>query len=442
MLEGVKAALSKFLRSTDYEKAVEEFVRDLQRELLKSDVNVKLVLELSQRIKERALKEPPPSLVSRRDWFVKIVYDELSRFFGGDVEPRVDPPRIPWIIMLVGVQGSGKTTTAGKLALFYQRRGYKTGLVSTDTYRPGALDQLKTLAERVGALFYGEASGDPEAIAERGVRELLSRGAEIVIVDTAGRHGYGEEERLLEEMKRISKRINPDEIMLVIDASMGQKAYDLAKRFHSYTPVGAIIVTKLDGTARGGGALSAVAATGASIKFIGLGEKLEELEVFKPRRFAGRILGLGDLEGLLERLKEIEDAKALEETAEEIARGKITLRALYRQLKAAKSMGSLSKILQYLPGTGLFLNVSKETLKLGDEKIRKWLAIMDSMTYEELDNPDIIDKSRIRRIAVGSGVEVEDVKELLSHYKSMKKLLAKLKRDKTLLRRLGLGDLA
>ncbi|MEM4928222.1 MAG: signal recognition particle receptor subunit alpha, partial [Acidilobaceae archaeon] len=376
MLEGIKTALSRFLSSATYEKAVEEFVKDLQRELLKSDVNVKLVLELSQRIRERALKEPPPSIVSRREWFIKIVYEELSRLFGGDSEPEVEPPKLPWIVMLVGVQGSGKTTTVGKLAFFYSRRGYKVGVVSTDTYRPGALEQLKTLAERAGAFFYGERSGDPAEIAKRGVKELISRGAQVIIVDTAGRHGYGDEEKLLEEMKRIAEEVKPDEIMLIIDAAMGQKAFDLARRFHSFTPIGSIAITKLDGTARGGGALSAVAATGAQIKFIGTGEKIEELEVFRPKKFVARILGLGDLEGLLERLKAVEEFRLLEETAEDVTKGKITLRAIYRQLRATKNIGSLSKILQYLPGAGLFLNVSKDTLKLGDEKIKKWIAIM------------------------------------------------------------------
>ncbi|MEM1927368.1 MAG: signal recognition particle receptor subunit alpha [Acidilobaceae archaeon] len=441
MLDGVRAALQRFLGSSNYEKAVEEFARDLQRELLRSDVNVKLVIEVTQRIKERAFKEPPPSMVSRRDWFTKIVYEELARLFGGDSEPRVDPPRTPWVMMLVGVQGSGKTTTAGKIAFFYSKRGYKTGLVSTDTYRPGALEQLKTLAERVGAFFYGESSGDPADIAERGVRELVSRGAQVIVIDTAGRHGYGSEEKLLEEMRRLAERIKPDEIVLVIDAAMGQRAYDLARRFHSVTPIGSIAVTKLDGTARGGGALSAAAATGAQIKFVGVGEKLEELEVFRPRRFAARILGLGDLDTLLEKLKMIEEARELEEAAESLARGRLSLRLVYRQLKATRSMGSLSKIIQYLPGAGLLVDVPKDVLKLGDERIKKWMAILESMTYEELDNPDIIDKSRIRRIAIGSGASPDEVRELLTYYKTMKKLAAKLKRDKSLLRRLGLGDI-
>lgn len=438
MLEGVRAAIARFLSGGHYERAVEEFIRELQRDLLRADVNVKLVFQLTQRIRERALREEPPPGASRRDWFVKIVYDELSQFFGGDREPSVDPPRRPWVILLVGVQGSGKTTSAGKLALFYARRGYKVGLVSTDTYRPGALQQLKTLAEKAGAMFYGVDSGDPAEIAYDGVRSLKARGAEVIVVDTAGRHGYGEEEALLVEMRRIAERVKPDEVILVIDAAMGQKAYDLASKFHKYAPVGGILVAKTDGTARGGGVLSAVAATGATVKFIGYGEKLEELEVFKPRRFVARILGLGDLESILERLKTLEEARELEEAAKEIVKGKLNLRIVYRQLKTARRMGPLARVLQMIPGLTLAPEVVRDAAKLGEEKIDKWLAIMESMTYEELENPDMVDKSRIKRIAMGSGTTAEDVKELLNYYKNLKNLIKKLKRDRRLLRKLGL----
>ncbi|MEM0365888.1 MAG: signal recognition particle protein Srp54 [Acidilobaceae archaeon] len=438
MLEGLRDAIRKFITGGHYERAVEEFIRDLQKELIRADVNIKLVLDLTRKIREKALKEEPPPGISRRDWFIKIVYDELSAFFGGDIEPRVDPPKTPWIILLIGVQGSGKTTSAGKLALYYSRKGYKTGLLSTDTYRPGALQQLKTLAELSGALFYGEDNGDPAEIARRGVMDLIERGAEIIIVDTAGRHGYGEEAALLEEMRRIAEYINPNEIIMVIDASIGQKAYDLASRFHKYTPIGGILVAKADGTARGGGVLSAVAATGAVVKFVGTGEKLDELEVFRPRRFVARILGLGDIEGLLERIKAIEEARKLEDTAKELMKGKLTLRLIYSQFKTLRRMGPLAKVLQMLPNIPLTSETLREAAKLGEEKIDKWIAIMESMTYEELDNPEIIDKSRLKRIAIGSGATVEEVKELISYYKNLKNLIKKLRRDRSIIKRLGL----
>ncbi|MCE4604997.1 MAG: signal recognition particle protein Srp54 [Desulfurococcales archaeon] len=439
MLDGVRKAVQKFIKGGGtYQKAVQEFIKDLQRELIKADVNVKLVFQLTKRIRERALKEEPPPGVSRRDWFIKIVYEELSSLFGGDTEPEVRPKKTPWIIILFGVQGSGKTTTAGKLARYYTRMKYKVGLVAADTHRPGAYDQLKTLANKAGALFYGETRGDPAEIAERGVKELLSKGAEIVIIDTAGRHGYGSEKALLDEMKNIVDKIKPDEVILVIDAAIGQKAYDLASAFHKAAPIGSIIVTKMDGTARGGGVLSAVAATGAQIKFIGTGEKIEELEPFRPKRFVARVLGLGDLESLLERVRSLEEAQKLEEVTEDMLKGKVTMRTLYRQLKAMRKMGPLGKILQMLPGASLVAQLDEEKLKLGEEKIDRWLAIIESMTYEELDNPEIIDKRRMRRIAMGSGTRVEEVRELLSYYKNMKTLMKKLKRDRRILKRLGL----
>ncbi len=439
VLDGVRKAVQRFVKGGGtYQKAVNEFIKDLQKELIKADVNVKLVFDLTKRIRERALKEEPPPGASRRDWFIKIVYEELSNLFGGDREPEIRPKKIPWVIVLFGVQGSGKTTTAGKLAYYYTRMKYKVGLVAADTHRPGAYDQLRTLALKSGAMFYGEKSGDPAEIALRGVKELISKGAEIIIVDTAGRHGYGGEKALLEEMKSIVDKVKPDEVILVIDAAIGQKAYDLAANFHKASPIGSIIVTKMDGTARGGGVLSAVAATGAPIKFIGTGEKIDELEPFRPKRFVARILGLGDLESLLERIKSLEDAEKLEKLTEDMIKGKITMRTIYRQLKAMRRMGPLGKILQMLPGGGLLAQLDEEKLKLGEEKIDKWLAIIESMTYEELDNPEIIDKRRMRRIAIGSGTRVDDVKELLSYYKSMKTMMKRLKRDRRILKRLGL----
>jgi len=442
VLEGVREAVRKFLGGgRSYEESVNEFIRDLQRELIRADVNVALVKQLTDRVRERALKQEPPPGVSRRDWFLKAVYDELVSLFGGEGEPRVMPRKLPWVILLVGVQGSGKTTTAGKLARYYSSRGLRVGLVSADTYRPGALEQLKTLAQQAGVMFYGEQSGQAEEIAKRGVSELLSKGAQLVIVDTAGRHGYGDEVGLLEEMKRIAEAVRPDEVMLVIDAAIGQRAYDIARRFHEATPVGSIVVTKLDGTARGGGVLSAVAATGARVKFVGTGEKIEELEPFNPQGFVARVMGLGDIRALLERVREAEaEEKALKVVEEDIAKGRVTMRTIYAQLKSIRRLGPLSKLLEMLPTASLPVKVGDEQVKLGEEKIRKWLHIIESMTYEELDDPEIIDRSRMRRIALGSGTTVADVKELLTYYRSVKAILKRFRRDRSLLRRLGLTE--
>jgi signal recognition particle subunit SRP54 len=442
VLEGLREAVRKFLGGgRSYEESVNEFIRDLQRELIRADVNVALVKQLTDKVRERALKQEPPPGVSRRDWFLKAVYDELVSLFGGEGEPRVMPRKLPWVILLIGVQGSGKTTTAGKLARYYSSRGLRVGLVSADTYRPGALEQLKTLAQQAGVMFYGEQSGQAEEIAKRGVSELLSKGAQLVIVDTAGRHGYGDEAGLLEEMRRVAEAVRPDEVMLVIDAAIGQRAYDIARRFHEATPVGSIVVTKLDGTARGGGVLSAVAATGARVKFVGTGEKIEELEPFNPQSFVARVMGLGDIRALLERVREAEaEEKALKVVEEDIAKGRVTMRTIYAQLKSIRRLGPLSKLLEMLPTASLPVKVGDEQVKLGEEKIRKWLHIIESMTYEELDDPEIIDRSRMRRIALGSGTTVADVKELLTYYRSVKAMLKRFRRDRSLLRRLGLTE--
>lgn len=435
MLDNLKDAVKKFLGSSDYNKAVNDFIKDLQISLIKADVNIKLVNELTTKIKNRLANEKPPSAIERREWFISIVYQELTNLFGGDKEPNVMPKKLPYVIMLVGVQGSGKTTTSGKLALFYKKKGYKVGLVAADIYRPAAYEQLLQIGNQIGVPIYGEPGNkDAIQIAKNGVEKFLKEKYDVVIVDTAGRHGYGEEVKLLEEMKNIYQSIKPDEVILVIDASIGQKAYDLASKFHTASPIGSIIITKMDGTAKGGGALSAVAATGATIKFIGTGEKLDELEVFNPRRFVSRILGMGDIESIIEKIKGIEEYEEIEKKMEEVLTGKtkLTLRDVYKQLNAMRKMGPLNKILQMIPGYNILSQIPEEQLKLGEEKIRKFMNIMNSMTYKELDNPDIIDKSRIKRIAKGSGTTPEEVKELLKQYEMTNNLLKMMRRKKGL----------
>jgi len=435
LLDNLKDAVKKFLGSSDYNKAVNDFIKDLQISLIKADVNIKLVNELTTKIKNRLANEKPPSAIERREWFISIVYQELTNLFGGDKEPNVMPKKLPYVIMLVGVQGSGKTTTSGKLALFYKKKGYKVGLAAADIYRPAAYEQLLQIGNQIGVPIYGEPGNkDAIQIAKNGVEKFLKEKYDVVIVDTAGRHGYGEEVKLLEEMKNIYQSIKPDEVILVIDASIGQKAYDLASKFHTASPIGSIIITKMDGTAKGGGALSAVAATGATIKFIGTGEKLDELEVFNPRRFVSRILGMGDIEAIIEKIKGIEEYEEIEKKMEEVLTGKtkLTLRDVYKQLNAMRKMGPLNKILQMIPGYNILSQIPEEQLKLGEEKIRKFMNIMNSMTYKELDNPDIIDKSRIKRIAKGSGTTPEEVKELLKQYEMTNNLLKMMRRKKGL----------
>ncbi|WP_292319686.1 signal recognition particle protein Srp54 [Caldisphaera sp.] len=442
VLDGLRNAVTKFLKGgSTYKDSVDEFIRDLQRELIKSDVNLKVVKELSENIRKKALEEEPPSGISRKEWFIKVVYDQLSELFGGDLDIDVEPKKTPWIILLVGVQGSGKTTTAGKLAYYYTKKGYKVGLVAADTYRPGAFEQLKTLASMSSSMFYGDPSNkNAEEISIKGVEELKSKNAEIIIIDTAGRHGYGNEKSLLDEMKNISNKVKPDEVILVLDAAIGQKAYDLAKQFHDTTPVGSLIVTKLDGTAKGGGVLSAIAATGARVKFIGTGEKIEELEVFKPTKFVSRLLGLGDIDALLEKIKSAQESINIEKIQEDFAKGKINMRTLYAQIKSLRKMGPFSKILQMLPTSSLPMQIKDDQLKVGEEKMTKWIHIIESMTYEELDNPELIDRKRMKRIALGSGTTIEDVKDLLNYYKNLKTIMKRIRRDRGILRKLGIEN--
>lgn len=438
VLEGIRNALSKFLRSDKYEKAVGEFVKDLQKELIKADVNIRVVVDISKKIKERALNEEPPLGVSRREWFITIVYDELTKLFGGDKKPSVKPGKKPWVILLVGLQGSGKTTTAAKLAYYYKLEGYRVGLVSADTYRPAAYDQLKQLGDMIGVPVYGEPGNrDAVEIARKGVEYFIDKGFDIIIIDTAGRHHR--EDTLLEEMKEISKTVKPDEVILVIDAAIGQQAYNIAKKFHESTPIGSIIVTKLDGTAKGGGALSAVAATNARIKFIGTGEKIDELEVFYPPRFIARILGMGDIESLVEKVKRMK-IEFTEKDIEDFITGKLNMRLIYKQLINLRKLGPLRKILQMIPGLGLKVPFEVDPREL-EEKVSKWIAVINSMTYEELDKPEIIDRHRMRRIAIGAGVDTGTVKELLRQYELMKKFTKQLRRRKDLLKKLqeGLG---
>lgn len=433
VFEGLKHAIAKFLRQDRYEDAVNEFIKDLQKELIKSDVNVKLVAEISNSIKQRALNDTPPPGIPRKHWFISIVYDELIKLLGGDKKPSIRPSKKPWVILLVGLQGSGKTTTCAKLAYYYKLDGFKVGLVVADPYRPAAYDQLKQLGDKVGVPVYGEpGEQDAVEIAVNGVNFFVKSGFDIVIIDTAGRHH--KEETLLEEMRQIYEKVKPDEVVLVIDATMGQQAYSIAKKFHETTPIGSIIVTKLDGTAKGGGALSAVAATGAQIKFIGVGEKIEDFEVFKPARLISRILGLGDVESLVETVKRAQ-IEFSEKDVEQMLQGRLNMRLIYRQLVSLKKLGSMRKILQMIPGFELKIPFEINPKEL-DEKLEKWIAIINSMTYEELDNPEIIDRSRMKRIAQGAGVSVEDVRELLKQYELMKKMLKTLRR-KDVLKKLG-----
>jgi len=420
-------ALRKIFRAAVVdEAAVKELVRDVQRALLQADVNVQLVLDISKRIEERALKEKVPPGISRREHVIKVVYEELTRFLGEKPVPLKVEPGKRKVVMLVGIQGSGKTTAAAKLAKYFQKRGLKPALICVDTYRPGAFDQLQQLANRINVPIYGDAKAkDPVKIALEGLKRFSDR--DIIIVDTAGRHK--EERELIKEMKMLEEKIRPDEVILVIDGTIGQQALVQAKAFNEATSLGSIIVTKLDGSARGGGALSAVAATGAPIKFISTGEKVEDIEPFVPSRFVGRLLGMGDLETLIEKVREAE-VKVPEKKAKAILSGKFTLTDMYEQFEAMRKMGPFQKILKMLPG--MSYNVPEDMLDMAEDRLEKWRVIIQSMTPEERENPKVFNASRLKRVARGSGTSEKEVKELLKQYSLMRKMLKTLRRKKKL----------
>jgi signal recognition particle subunit SRP54 len=418
-------AIKKIFKSSVVdEAAVKELVRDIQRALLQADVNVQLVLGISKRIEDRALKEKMPPGISRREHVIKVVYEELTAFVGEKNVPLKIEPGRKYILMLVGIQGSGKTTHAAKLARFLQKKGLKPALICADTFRPGAYAQLQQLAARINVPIYGDPKAkDPVKVVAQGLKQFPDK--DIVIVDTSGRHK--EEKDLIKEMKDLEKHIKPNEVMMVIDGTIGQQALAQAKTFHEATPIGSILVTKLDGSARGGGALSAVAATGAPIKFIGTGEKVEDIEQFIPSRFVGRLLGMGDLETLLEKVQEAE-IKVPQKKAKAMLSGKFTLTDMYEQFEAVRGMGPFKKVLQMLPG--MSNKVPDDMLNMAEGRLEKWRVIIQSMTPEEKENPKIINYSRARRVARGSGTTEKEVKELLKQYVMMRRMLKMMKRKK------------
>jgi signal recognition particle subunit SRP54 len=412
------------------EAAVKELVRDFQRALLQADVNVSLVMELSQNIQKRTLEEKLPPGISRREHLIKVIYDELTRFVGEKPQELKIQPGKENVLMMVGIQGSGKTTQSAKLARYYQKRGLKTGIICADTFRPGAYSQLKQLAEGINVPFYGEEDAkDPVALARRGVEHFRDR--EVVVLDTSGRHK--EETGLIREMQEIAAAVKPQEIILVLDGTIGQQAAAQAAAFKEATDVGSIIVSKLDGTARGGGALSGVAATGAPIKFIGTGEKVEDLEAFDPGRFIGRLLGMGDIEGLVAKVKEAE-MPVSEKDVVAMLSGKFSFQDMYNQFEAMSNMGPLQKVLGMIPGFSYQLPTDE--MEDAEERLAKYKVIIQSMTVEEKEDPKILNRSRIRRIARGSGTDERDVRELIKQYNTMRKMLRQMKGSRRMRRQM------
>ena len=399
------------------EKIVKEVIKDIQRALLQSDVNVQLVMKLSKSIENRAMKEEPPKGVTPKEHIITIVYEELVKLIGESAQ-EIEINKKPFKILFLGLQGSGKTTTIGKLTRYFQKKGFNPAIICTDTWRPAAYEQLKQLTEEMNVQLYGDPDNkDALDLARKGLEKFKKQN--LIIIDTAGRHK--DENDLLNEMEELNAVVEPDEAILVIDGTIGQQARDQAQAFAKTTDIGSIIVTKLDGSAKGGGALSAVAETNAPIKFIGTGERIDDFEAFDPERFISRLLGMGDIKTLIERAEEVTDNDDAAETMDAMLSGKFSLKDLRSQFDMMGKMGPMQQVMNMMPSAGRKL--PKNASQMTEDKIDKYKIIMDSMTNYELDHPEVIKQSRVKRIARGSGVRNEDVKELLKYYNVTKKAM-------------------
>ncbi|MBW2964413.1 signal recognition particle protein Srp54 [Candidatus Woesearchaeota archaeon] len=420
----LKDTLSKISKAVFVdEKLINELTKDIQRALLQSDVNVKMVFELTKQIKDRLKNEESPAGLTKKEFLIKIVYEELVKFLG-EVAAPIEINKKPTKIMLVGLFGHGKTTTAGKLAKYYQKRGHKVALMSTDTWRPAAYEQLRQLGAQINVPVFGNPKAKKPVDIYKEFEPKLKE-FDLVIVDTAGRDALSDE--LIEELNKIHKAVQADEKLLVIGGDVGQAAERQAKTFHETCNVTGVIITKLEGTAKGGGALIACSVTGAKVKFIGIGEKIDDIEVYDPKRFVGKLLGMGDLEGLLEKAREAITEDEAQDLGKKLLKGEFNLIDLYEQMKAMKKMGPLGKVMELIPGMGQ-LKIPKEALQVQEEKLKKWKFILDSCTKEELEDPDaVMSSSRIDRIAKGAGVNANEVRELLKQYKQSKKMMKSMK---------------
>lgn len=422
--ESLKGTLQKIAKSMFVdEKLVNELVKDIQRALLQADVNVKLVFDLTQKIKDRILKEETPGALTKKEHLINIVYEELANFLGGEKSELKLGDKLPNKIMLIGLFGSGKTTTSGKLAKYFMKRGKKVALLGLDVYRPAAMDQLEQVGKVINAhVLIKKDEKDPIKIYKHFEPEFSKY--DLIIIDTAGRDALSTD--LIEELRNVAELAKADERLLVISADIGQAAQSQAKAFHEAGAITGVIVTKMDGTAKGGGALSACAVTGAPIKFIGVGEKVDDFEQFNPKGFVGRLLGMGDLEALLEKAKEAITEDEAKDIEKKLLKGEFNLIDLYSQMEAMAKMGPLGKVLEMIPGLGS-ISLPKEALQVQEGKLKKWKFAMNSMTKIELEEPDIIDAQRIERISKGSGVSTGDIRDMIKQYKQSKKMVKMLK---------------
>ncbi|MBR3720837.1 MAG: signal recognition particle protein [Clostridia bacterium] len=400
------------------EDNIAPMMREIRLSLLEADVNYKVVKEFTNTIKEKALGEEVNSSLNPGDLFVKIVRDELQELLGGDNAPLVIDKK-PTITMLVGLQGSGKTTTIGKLANFLRKKHSKKPLlVACDVYRPAAIDQLKQIGKELNIEVYSEGKGNPVEISKNAIKYANDNGFDYILIDTAGRLHIDDE--LMDELKNISSEVNPHEILLVIDSMMGQDAINVITGFNDALKLTGVILTKLDGDTRGGVALSVRHLTNIPIKFIGVSEKMDGLTEFHPDRMANRIIGMGDVISLVEKVQDEIDEKEAEKTAKKMMKGNFDLEDFLAQLNQIKKLGPLENLIKLIPGAK---KMGLADAKIDPKQMAHIEAIVLSMTPEERHNPDIIKASRKQRIAKGCGLTVTDVNKLLSQFEEMKKMM-------------------
>ncbi|MGL4947625.1 MAG: signal recognition particle protein [Cetobacterium sp.] len=399
------------------ESNIKEALREVRMSLLEADVNYKVVKEFVVKIQEKAVGAEVLTGVNPGQQFIKIVNDELVELLGGTNSRLTKSVKNPTVIMLAGLQGAGKTTFAGKLAKHLKKQGEKPFLIGADIYRPAAMKQLEVLAQQIDVEVYFEiGSNDAVAICEKGLQKAKESGATYLIIDTAGRLHI--DEKLMEELKDVKKVVRPQEILLVVDAMIGQDAVNLAQSFNNALSIDGVVLTKFDGDTRGGAALSVKSVVGKPIKFVGTGEKIDDLELFHPERLASRILGMGDVVSLVEKAQEAigeEDAKSLEE---KIRTQKFDLDDFLKQLQNIKKLGSLGSILKMIPGMGQLGDLAP-----AEKEMKKVEAIIQSMTKEERRKPEILKASRKQRIAKGSGSDVAHINKLLKQFEQMREMM-------------------
>ena len=398
------------------ESDVKEAMREIRLALLEADVSYKVVKDFTTSVTERCIGADVLESLTPAQMIVKIVNEELTRLMGSETQHITINPKGPTVVMLVGLQGAGKTTNGSKLAGLMKRQGRNPLLVACDIYRPAAIRQLEVCGEKLGLPVFQMGQTNPVDIAKAAVQHAIRHGTDMVFLDTAGRLHI--DETLMEELKAVKAAVNPQEIMLVVDAMTGQDAVNAAQSFNEWLDIDSVMLTKLDGDARGGAALSVRAVTGKPIKFVGTGEKLENIEAFHPDRMASRILGMGDVLSLIEKAEKAYDAKKAAELEEKLRSNKFTLADFYDQLVQLKSMGSMQEILAQLPG-----GANMKDVKVDEKAMTRTEAIILSMTPKERDNPSIINASRKQRIAQGAGVRPQDVNSLLSQFETMRKLV-------------------